>query len=250
MLSFQETEEYIKELKSKDNNKDLSNSIYHLKSFFSNRFSDVQEIFKQIDSIGVLDFFNKSSIDVFSEGNQIFGKGENCVKYYFLMFGDITLYSEESSKPGAKLLKTISGGVVFGHKVKDIFNYFAYANSTQVMLLSIDKEEFNNQMDLLKQRSISRKSTLLKKHIPNIRSQSEENFDQIRDRFMKLEYSHGSKLLVDGEYDEFVYLIVNGECVALKSMKRIRNLKEITGKSQIDENKSHIVIEKYSKLKL
>lgn len=246
MLSFQEVEEFINKVKSKADNEDIVNSIYNLKSFFQHKFSEVQEIFKQIDNKGILDLFNEFKVDIYSDKSLIFSKGEPCSHYYFLMFGDITIYSEEIGNSIAKLLKTISGGTIFGHKVKDIFNYYAYANSSQVMVLSISKEIFNRLMDELKDRAVEKKQILLKKYIPGLRTKTEDIYSNMKDRFMKLEYPQGSKILVDGEYEEYVFLVISGECSAIKSIKKIKNLKELAS-DKIKENITHIVIEIYSK---
>jgi CRP-like cAMP-binding protein len=248
MLSYQEVNEYVTQVKS-DISSDIEpnmQTLQQLRSFFVQRFTEVEAIFKQIDRKGLIDFYNKADVLTYTDNNTIFMKGDQCDKYFFLIFGDVSLYSDEYTKSTAKILKTISGGLVFGHKVKDTFQYYAYANSSQVLLLSIKKDDFNDQMEELKKRNIHSKQILLKKFIPNLRSQSEESFDKLKDRFMKLEYPKGTKLIIDGEYDEYIYLILTGECIAIKSVKKIKGLKEFLLLKNL-ENRSHIVLELYSK---
>ena len=247
MLNSQETNSYLKEIKQsiKDKNNLNEEHLASLKNFFSHKFNEVESIFKQIDLKGMEEFIDNSEFLCLNDQESVFAKDEDCTKYYFLLFGDIVLYSEEKTKLTSKILKTISGGVVFGHKVKDKFQYYAYAKN-QIQLISIDKILFNNLLDNLKNRLINIKNIFLKKFVPNIRSLADETFQKLKERFVKLECNKGAKIIVDGEYDEFITFIVEGECVAIKNIKKIKNLKEVLTKNKKD-NITHVVIEKYSK---
>lgn len=223
----------------------LEKDIGVLKSFFASKFTECEAIFNQIDSDGLIELVDKADYSIVEEGKTVFVKGDVCEKYYFLVFGDVSLYSDSKGLPSSKFLKTISGGIVFGHKVVDKFQYFAYTVN-HVHIFSIKKDVFDKLIDDVIDRTIKRKIQFLKKFMPNIRSQNEEVISKLKDRFVKLEYSKGSKLIVDGEYDEFIYLIISGECLGLKSIKKVRGLKEILSGNGL-ESKTHFVLEKYSK---
>jgi hypothetical protein len=47
-----------------------------------------------------------------------------------------------------KILKTISGGTLFGHKVKDKFNYYGIARG-DVYIFSIEKSKYDSLIDVL-----------------------------------------------------------------------------------------------------
>lgn len=233
-------------LKDKTKSKEcLEKDFYVLKSYFATKFNECEALFNQIDYEGFLELAEKSDYSIYDEGSTVFVKGDVCDRYYFLLFGDVSLYSDSKALPSTKFLKTISGGIVFGHKVVDKFQYFAYPINN-VHIYSIKKEVYDKIIDDLIDRTFKRKIYFLKKFLPNIRSLNEETLLKLKDRFIKLEYSKGSKLIVDGEYDEFIYLIKSGECVALKSIKKVRGLKEILNSNGL-ETKTHFVLEKYSK---
>ena len=254
MLSLEETFEYISNLKLnlKNNNHNNNSNVIDnkilqdLNNFFQKKFSEVEEIFKQLDNKGLKELFNHSELNLYKENEVIFKKEEDCNKYYFLIYGDVTIYSENKSENNAKLLKTISGGVVFGHKVKDKFQYFAYSKSVQVLILSINKEEFNKIIDEFKLRNSNFKTNFLKKYIPYLRLSGEDNINKVKDRFMKMIYFKGSKINIDGEYDDYIYLIISGECQALKTIKKVNNLNELLNNKGVLD-KTHIVLDVYSK---
>lgn len=246
MLNSSEFNGMFNSLKDKLKTREcLEKEFTTLKSFFASKFNECEAIFNQIDSEGLVELVEKAEYTVFEEGKTVFSKGDPCEKYYFLVFGDVSLYSDSKALPSSKFLKTISGGIVFGHKVIDKFQYFAYTVN-HVHIFSIKKDAFDKLVDDLMDRTIKRKILFLKKFLPNIRTQNEETISKLKDRFVKLEYSKGSKLIVDGEYDEFIYLIISGECVGLKSIKKVRGLKEMLNANEL-ESKTHFVLEKYSK---
>ena len=248
MLSLEETLDDINKIKSDlKEKKEVCNKLLHeIKNSFQIKFKEVEEIFKQIDQKGLKEIIDKSEILLYKENDVVFKKGEDCIKYYFLIFGDVTIYSEDKNDIKSKLLKTISGGTVFGHKVKDKLQYYAYSKSSQVLIMTINKESFNNIIEEFKTRSDTNKSNFIKKYIPYIRNSGEDNLEKVKDKFMKMIYQKGAKINIDGEYDDYIYLIYKGECNALKSIKKINNLNEYITSLEI-KDKTHVILDTYSK---
>jgi len=215
-----------------------------MKDFFSEKFPESKKIFSSLDHQAFAVFLEKSTAQYFQEQETVFVKGDDCLHYFFLVFGDIMLYSDDKSDCTSKLLKTISGGLVFGHKVKDKLQYFAYAQSA-VQIVKILKEDFNQIVEQMNTRKNKNKVMALKKYFPKFRTQSEDSIKTLKEYFFKFEYLKGTKLFVDGEFDEYVYIILSGQCGSMKKVKRINGLKEKLAAE--GQEKSHVILELYER---
>lgn len=232
--------------KERTYNLNLTTSLNYVKDFFEEKFTECKNIFHGLDTLGFSVFIEKCEYTIYKEKETVFEKGNDCLHYYFLVFGDIVLYSESKDDINSKLLKTISDGLVFGHKVKDKLQYYAYAQSNSVQLLKILKEEFNDIFDQMNERKIKTKVNFLKKHFPKFRTQSEESIKSLKEYFFKFEYLKGSKLIIDGEFDEYIYLILKGKCCAIKKVKKINGLKNMLVDHNLAEM-THVILEEYCK---
>lgn len=230
----------------KNFNLSLSTSMPILKDFFSEKFTECKGIFNGLDSKAFMTFLEKSELTIFNEKDTVFTKGDECNHYYFLLFGDIMLYSEAKGDPSSKLLKTISGGLVFGHKVKDKLQYYAYALTPTVQLLRILKKDLDEIIDLMNDKKAKSKIQFLKKYFPKFRLQSDESIKSLKEYFFRFEYTKGMKLFIDGEFDEYVYIILQGTCAAVKKVKRIQGLKEMLLEKLIPD-KTQVILETYGK---
>lgn len=246
MLSINETIILYNNLKSNNfDNKELyDNSLKKIQDLFLNKFQEVENIYKQIDNEGLINFIELSNIYNYNENDIVFIKGQKCISYYFLLYGDISLFSEDKNLKESKLLKTISSGLVFGHKVKDDFQYFAYSKNN-TLILEISKFDFDNQMEELQNRLKKNKEIFLKKYFPGVRTLKVDDFSKINERFHLLKCQKGTKIIVDGEYDEYINIIISGEFGGLKNIKKIKCL--VTKDINELKNKTHVIIEKYCK---
>lgn len=227
----------------------LCSSLETIKLFFAEKFSDCKTIFNGLDDLAFSIFIEKCAYNTYDEKELIFEKGIDCNHYYFLVFGDIVLYSDARLDPEAKLLKTISGGLVFGHKVKDKLQYFAYAQSASVQLVKILKDDFDQIIEQMNDRKARNKMNFLKKYFPKFRTQPEEGISNLKEYFFRFEYVKGNKIIIDGEFDEYIYIILRGSCAAIKKIKRVPGLKEKLSENGIAEA-THVILEKYGKYNL
>jgi hypothetical protein len=62
--------------------------------------------------------------------------------------------------------------------------------------------------------------------------------------FIREEYSKNTKIIIDGEFDEYIYLIINGTMGITKSVKRIKNLKERFDNNDLLKHVKYIILEK------
>lgn len=227
-------------------NEDEFSIIFKLKHFFSDRFTEATKIFNSFDSEGFRLFVKKCEYLIYQENETILEKGIDCQHYYFLVYGDIVFYSDSRDDVKAKLQKTISGGVIFGHKIKEKIQYFAYAQSGAVQLIKILKTDFDDIITGLNDKKSVEKLNFLKKYFPKFRTFPEESIKKYKEFFFKYEYTKGSKIFLDGELSDYIYIIKSGECCALKKIKRINGLKEKLSQEGIND-KTHIVLERYGK---
>lgn len=92
---------------------------------------------------------------------------------------------------------------------------------------------------------------LIKKYLPKIRLFSDDIIESLKPYFIKEDHFEGSRIFLDNEFDEYVYIVAKGSVGCLKSITKIPNLKE--NLALLGENYthySHVVLERFSKLML
>jgi CRP-like cAMP-binding protein len=197
-----------------------------LTEYITSKFAETSSIFAKFDSLAILDFCLNSQYLTFEENQEIFKKGEECLDYYFIIYGDINLYDEEfSTTISNKLLKTLSAGSVYGHKIKAKFNYFAVAKNS-VHMIKIKKSQFDGLIEQTYIRKDEFKTLFLKKFFPKFRMYSDDLIKTLKGYFIREQYEKNARIIVDHEYDEYVYIVIKGELSINKSLKRIKNLRE------------------------
>jgi hypothetical protein len=143
------------------------------------------------------------------------------------------------------LSKTLTAGVVYGHKIKAKFNFYGYAK-TQLHLLSIGKEVFDQMIIHINTRKENFKTNFLKKFFLKIRMYTDDIFSSMKVYFIREEYHKNSRVYVDGDFDEYVYIVISGSIAAVKAVTKIKNLKEKL--AAIYENMpKYVILEKISK---
>jgi CRP-like cAMP-binding protein len=197
-----------------------------LTEYFTSKFAETSSIFTKFDSLAMLKFCKDSDYLTFEENQEIFKKGEECQDYFFLIYGDINLYDEEFSETKSnKLLKTLSAGSVYGHKIKAKFNYFAVAKNS-IQMVRIKKSIFDGLIDQTNIRKEEFKTLFLKKFFPKFRMYSDDLIKTLKGYFIREQYEKNARIIVDHEFDEYVYIVIKGDLGIVKSLKRIRNLRE------------------------
>ena len=81
---------------------------------------------------------------IFENDSKVFTKGEVSKDYIIILHGDIQIMEDEESN---KILKTISAGTIFGHKIKSNYTKTGIAKN-QTHVLSIGKDVFDNLIDV------------------------------------------------------------------------------------------------------
>jgi CRP-like cAMP-binding protein len=221
------------------NFKELYNSVNKegaeyesLLEFFTTKFAETSKIFSKFDKFALTEFINESDFEEFEAGKRIFSKNAECLNYYFILFGDINLY-EDNSTTSSILIKTVSAGSIYGHKIKSTFNYFGIArNETHVM--SIRKHKFDELIIRTNKRKENFKKNFLKKFFPKLRLYSDDIIESMKSYFTREDYGKNYRVLLDGQYEENIYLIISGEFGIVKSTKKL---------SEEDHTTKYIILE-------
>jgi len=157
------------------------------------------------------------------------------------------LYEDDITvNKSAKMIKTISSGTLFGQKVKLNYNQFAFAK-TGLHLVQIEKKKFDILIEKTNDRKSNEKSYFLKKFFPKFRIYSDDIIKSMKSYFIREEYGKYSKIIIDGDYDEFVYIIISGNFGIVKSVERIKNLKERLITKDDMKDKRYVILDELSK---
>ena len=144
------------------------------------------------------------------------------------------------------MIKTISSGTLFGQKVKQNYNQFAFAK-TGLHLVQIEKNAFDKLIEETNERKANEKSYFLKKFFPKLRMYSDDVLKSMKNYFIKEEYERYTKIITDGDYDEFVYIVVSGNLAVVKSIDKIKNLKEKLITNNELKDKRYVILDELSK---
>lgn len=144
-----------------------------------------------------------------------------------------------------KLTKTISSGTIYGHKIKEAYKYFIIARS-ETHIIRINKQKFDNLIDEINIRKDNTKKLFLRKFFPKLRTYSDNDINLIKNYFSREVYNKDTRIITDGEFDEFVYILIKGSVGIVKSVKKIKRLAD---KINFDNNKhlKYINLENLSK---
>lgn len=105
-------------------------------------------------------------------------------------------------------------------------------------MVSIEKKIFDNLIEETNKRKLNDKSYFLKKFFPKFRMYSDDIINSMKNYFVREEFSKYSKIIQDSEYDEYVYIILSGKAAIVKSVERIKNLKEkLSGLDELSDKR-------------
>ena len=76
---------------------------------------------------------------------------------------------------------------------------------------------------------------------------SNDILKSMKNYFIKEEYGKYSKILTDGDYDEFVYIIISGNFSLVKSIEKIKNLRDKLNNNNELKDKRYVVLDELSK---
>lgn len=220
--------------------------------FFITKFLETSQMFKKFDREVFQTFATQSQIKEFGDSELVFKKEEDCNDYYFILMGDLNFYQEENPSESNRLIKTISAGTIYGHKLENKLRFYARARGSLTLLL-IDKKQFDTLINEYNDKRSQFKLNFLKKFFPHLRLYSDDIIKNMLQFFIREKFHMEDKLFVYGEFDEYVYVIINGEVGVGKKASRLWQPSVISGN---DDNSNlitainineYIIIEKFKR---
>jgi hypothetical protein len=226
--------------KSKTN---TTTDINTIKDFLVSKFKDASQIFSKFDSLALSDFSQVTSLNEYTDKDLVFSKDEACSNYFFVLYGDINFYEEQEISDKNKLIKTVSAPTVYGHKIKEKFRFYGRARG-KLTLLMTPKEKLDTLITDINARKSKFKLNFIKKFFPHMRLYTDDVLENLLPFFIRVEYDQNTKIFIDNEYDEFVYVIIQGEVAVAKKPGKL----EISRNNETNrDQESYVVLETFSK---
>ena len=208
-------------------------------NFFKSKFQETSKIFSKLNYHNYFSFLYLSTISSYKQGTKIFSKDEICNTYNFILNGDINLYTEEK-EDNIEIKSTITSGEIYGHLIKDKYEYYAKAKN-DVVILHILKSNFDILISTINEKIKVFKSNFIQKFFPKIRSFTGDILIKILTYFERIKYKKYDIIFDKNIFNEYIYLIISGEVgFCLKSEDILHN-------TEINIDNNYIIFEKLSK---
>ena len=238
-MSQSQINEIYDKVKQNENNYTIND--YHIfLDFIINKFHESSEMFNKFDEKDSLLFIKLSELKSYIDNEIIFKKDAPCINYIFIIYGDINFYENEDLNNNNPLIKTISAGTIYGHKIKEKYRFYGRSR-IKTTIISIEKEKFDNLIIEINKRKSTFKLNYIKKFFPKMRLFTDDIIENILQFFIKEKYPKYSKIFTFSQYDEYVYLIISGEIGVAKRPKAL-NITE-----NIEQNIQYLILEKFKR---
>ena len=204
-------------------NKDIftKEEYYIISDFFIKKFQETSKIFSKFSLENFFSFIYLSDFQVYKTGDLIVSKEEDCNSYFFLLNGDINLYTEKDISLETNIMKgTLSSGNIYGQLIKDKYKYYIRARNN-CSIIAILKQNFNELIISINRKIKTFKPMFIKKFFPGIRMFADDAINNILPNFERIKYQQYDKILLKQKYNEYIYLIISGEvgyCLKPKSI--------------------------------
>ena len=239
-MSFSQTNEIYEKFLENENN--FTSKEYNIFSdFIINKFNETSAIFSKFEETDFKTFLKLSNIKNFTDNEIIFKKEDPCLNYIFIVYGDINFYDNEELNDNNQLIKTISAGTIYGHKIKDKYRFYGRCR-IKATTISIEKNKFDNLIIEINKRKSLFKLNYIKKFFPKMRLFTDDIIENILQFFVREKYPKYSKIFSFSQFDEYVYLIISGEIAVAKKPKTL----ELDDKIN-DQNINYFILEKFKR---
>ena len=215
------------------------NDLNNFQDFIVKKISETENIFKIFENNDFINFIKLSSIITYKDNDLIYKKDEINLNYIFIIHGDINFF--DSDNDDKKLVKTLTSGNLYGHKIKEKFKLFVFCRVTTTLIV-IDKNKFNDLIDEINKKKTLIKENFLKKYFPLIKYFPECDIEDMTQYFLRMKYSKYSKLFKNNYTNDFLYLIISGEVAVAK---RPQALLSESNSEKIPPDCQYINIETY-----
>ena len=206
---------------------------YIISEFFISKFEETSGIFSKFSYQNFFGFIFLSKLSIYNPETKIFYKEEICNTYNFILKGDIDLYQDEKNNI---INNTMSSGNVYGHLIKDKYNFLAKAKN-EVVIVHIMKSTFDKLIIEINEKIKIFKSNFIQKFFPKIRSFSGDMLIKILAYFERIKYKKFDIILNKNNFNDYIYLIISGEVGYSLEIKDLN----------INLDNNYIILEKLSK---
>ena len=210
---------------------------YIISEFFISKFEETSGIFSKFSYQNFFGFIFLSKLSIYNPETKIFYKEEICNTYNFILKGDIDLYQDEENNI---INNTMSSGNVYGHLIKDKYNFLAKAKN-EVVIVHIMKSTFDKLIIEINEKIKVFKSNFIQKFFPKIRSFSGDMLIKILTYFERIKYKKFDIILNKNNFNDYIYLIISGE------VGYCLDIKDINKNANINKDNNYIILEKLSK---
>ena len=178
---------------------------YIISDFFISKFDETSKIFSKFSHQNFFSFIYSSKLSIYNPDSKIFYKEEICTTYNFILNGDIDLYQDDTI-----INSTLNSGNVYGHLIKDKYNFVAKAKN-EVVIVHIMKSTFDKLIIDINEKIKIFKANFIQKFFPKIRTFTGDMLIKILSYFERIKSKKFDIVLNKNKYNDYIYLIVSGE---------------------------------------
>ena len=212
--------------------------FYIISEFFISKFEETSRIFSKFSHQNFFSFIYLSKLSIYNPDTKIFYKEEMCNTYNFILKGDVDLYQDEHDN---KINNTLISGNVYGHLIKDKYNFLAKAKN-EVVIVHIIKSTFDKLIMEINEKIKIFKSNFIQKFFPKIRTFSGDMLIKILAYFERIKYKKFDIILNKNKFNDYIFLIISGEVgYSLESEDILKD------NNDINKDNNYIILEKLLK---
>ena len=211
---------------------------YIISDFFISKFDETSKIFSKFSHQNFFSFIYSSKLSIYNPDSKIFYKEEICTTYNFILNGDIDLYQDDT-----KINSTLNSGNVYGHLIKDKYNFVAKAKN-EVVIVHIMKSTFDKLIIDINEKIKIFKANFIQKFFPKIRTFTGDMLIKILSYFERIKSKKFDIVLNKNKFNDYIYLIISGDvglCLDFEDI--LKNNNDVN----MSNNDNYIIIEKFTK---
>ena len=211
---------------------------YIISDFFKSKFDETSKIFSKFSHQNFFSFIYSSKLSIYNPDSKIFYKEEICTTYNFILNGDIDLYQDDTI-----INSTLNSGNVYGHLIKDKYNFVAKAKN-EVVIVHIMKSTFDKLIIDINEKIKIFKANFIQKFFPKIRTFTGDMLIKILSYFERIKSKKFDIVLNKNKFNDYIYLIISGDvglCLDFEDI--LKNNNDVN----MNNNDNYIIIEKFTK---
>lgn len=187
-------------------------------TYFCNSLSTIRTFTKHLSKSKLLELAQFYKLEKYVDSQFLFYKGDPSDKLYIVLQGCIELIDIVQGQQ--QILTAIVGpGNTIGERglAKNLHRSLVARAKGAAIVMTLDKEKFRYYMLEQVYAHLKEKLDFIDRYIPGMRSFSTSQKEKLSYSFQTALFSKGETLLEQGKYINFLYFIVDGECILTKN---------------------------------